>query len=303
MHSPSLGQGVAGAAAPEEGHDLIASATIEITPRAAAKLDTFRGLLPPGRRVYIAHIEGVPADEMVRTARRLKEADLIAMPHITARTIANEWELNALLRDYSSDAGVTEALVLAGGSTHCAGPYREAMDLIKTGLFDKFGFRRLHFAAHPEGHPLISEQRMRDTLELKQAYAATAFVDVAFVTQFMFDSLKLIGWLKQLRTSGIDLPVHVGIPGPTNPAALLKYAMACGVGPSLQMLQKQTGRVIGLIKPFSPDHFVKHLAEARTSAPNFAGCHIFPFGGIDKTVAWMRSHASSEGAGISAWRE
>jgi methylenetetrahydrofolate reductase (NADPH) len=293
MHFLRLRQDVADDATSDGRCDLIASASIEVTPRTAVKVDTFRGLLPLGRRAYIAHIEGVPVDEMVATARRITEAGLVAMPHITARTLGGEYELESLLRRYSREAGVTDALVIAGGASRCAGPYRESMDLVKTGLFDKFGFSTLHFAAHPEGNPAIGEQQLRDALEIKQAYSTTASVDIALVTQFMFDSAKLITWLQQLSATGIDLPVHVGIPGPTNPAALLKYATACGVGPSLQMLQRQTGKVLGLIKPYSPEQFVASLDEARASTPNLAGCHVFPFGGIEKTAEWMRSHAEA----------
>ncbi len=289
-HSRSRHQDVAVAAGPRNRHALIAHATIEVTPKSAERLETFRGLLPPRRRVYIAHLEGVLAADMIEAARRITEADLVAMPHITARAIADEAALTTLLRGYATDAGVNEALVLAGGSSRCAGPYRESMDLIRTGLFEKFGFRRLHFAAHPEGHPIISEQRLREAMLVKQTFSAGTSIDVAFVTQFMFDPLKLVDWLKLLESNGINLPVHVGIPGPTNPAALLKYAMTCGVGSSLRMLQRQSGKALGLMKPFSIDDFVGRLAGASTSSANFAGCHIYPFGGITKTITWMRSH-------------
>ena len=36
-------------------------------PRTAAKVEDFRALLPEGTRVYIAHIEGTPIEDMVAT--------------------------------------------------------------------------------------------------------------------------------------------------------------------------------------------------------------------------------------------
>ena len=45
--------------------------SIEVMPRTAEKVENFRDLLPAGTRVYIAHIEGTPIDDMVATARRL----------------------------------------------------------------------------------------------------------------------------------------------------------------------------------------------------------------------------------------
>ncbi|MEM9551034.1 MAG: methylenetetrahydrofolate reductase, partial [Pseudomonadota bacterium] len=45
--------------------------SIEVMPRTADKVDDFKALLPKGTRVYIAHIEGTPIEDMVRTAKRL----------------------------------------------------------------------------------------------------------------------------------------------------------------------------------------------------------------------------------------
>ncbi|MGR3697819.1 MAG: methylenetetrahydrofolate reductase, partial [Roseovarius sp.] len=44
--------------------------SIEVMPRTAEKVENFRDLLPAGTRVYIAHIEGTPIEDMVATAAR-----------------------------------------------------------------------------------------------------------------------------------------------------------------------------------------------------------------------------------------
>ncbi len=51
---------------------LMADFSIEVMPRTAAKIADFRALLPAGTRVYLAHIDGTPFDEMLATARRLR---------------------------------------------------------------------------------------------------------------------------------------------------------------------------------------------------------------------------------------
>ncbi len=45
--------------------------SIEVMPRTAEKVENFRDLLPAGTRVYIAHIEGTPIEDMVATAKRV----------------------------------------------------------------------------------------------------------------------------------------------------------------------------------------------------------------------------------------
>ena len=45
--------------------------SVEVMPRTAEKIEDFRAILPAGTRVYIAHIEGTPIEDMVATARRI----------------------------------------------------------------------------------------------------------------------------------------------------------------------------------------------------------------------------------------
>jgi hypothetical protein len=45
--------------------------SIEVMPRTAEKIEDFRALLPAGTRVYIAHIDGTPIEDMVATAKRI----------------------------------------------------------------------------------------------------------------------------------------------------------------------------------------------------------------------------------------
>jgi hypothetical protein len=45
--------------------------SIEVMPRTAEKIADFRELLPAATRVYIAHIEGTPIEDMVATAKRI----------------------------------------------------------------------------------------------------------------------------------------------------------------------------------------------------------------------------------------
>ena len=45
--------------------------SIEVMPRTAEKVEDFRAILPKGTRVYIAHIDGTPIEEMVATAKRI----------------------------------------------------------------------------------------------------------------------------------------------------------------------------------------------------------------------------------------
>ena len=124
--------------------------SIEVMPRTADKIADFRTLLPGGTRVYIAHIDGTPIEEMVATARRLREEGFEPMPHFPARIIADRAMLANWVARYRGEADVRQALLLAGGVDKPRGDFHSSMQLLESGAFD--GFERLHVAGHPEGN-------------------------------------------------------------------------------------------------------------------------------------------------------
>ena len=91
--------------------------SIEVMPRTAAKVDNFADILPAGTRVYIAHIEGTPIEDMVATAKRLNGEGFDVMPHFPARIIKDTATLTDWIARYQGEANVHQALLLAGGVT------------------------------------------------------------------------------------------------------------------------------------------------------------------------------------------
>ena len=97
--------------------DFISGYSIEVVPNSAAKIESFKEILPINTRVYIAHLETENISTMVATAKRISEEGFKVMPHIPARIIQNQTMLNDWISMYQSEAGVKEALLIAGGST------------------------------------------------------------------------------------------------------------------------------------------------------------------------------------------
>ena len=113
--------------------------SIEVMPRTAAKVEDFQSLLPAGTRVYIAHIDGTPIEEMVATAKRLAEDGFPVMPHFPARIIKDQATLENWIAMYQGDAHVNQALLLAGGVDTPHGDFHSSMQLLESGAFDKAG--------------------------------------------------------------------------------------------------------------------------------------------------------------------
>lgn len=266
--------------------------SIEVMPRTAEKVDDFKTLLPKGTRVYIAHIEGTPIGDMVRTARRLADDGYAVMPHFPARIIADTAMLSDWIDRYQGEAGVDQALLLAGGVAKPLGGFESSMQLLETGLFGKAGFKRLHVAGHPEGNrdidPDGSMKNVDEALAWKQKFSDESDAEMALATQFAFDAKPIIAWADALREAGITIPVHIGIAGPAKLQTLIKFAIACGVGPSLKVLQKRAMDVTKLLLPYQPTDVITELANHKAQNPDFniESVHFFPLGGIKTNAKW-----------------
>ena len=202
--------------------DFLADFSIEVMPRTAEKVEDFRAILPEGTRVYIAHIEGTPIDEMVATAKRLAADGFQVMPHFPARIIKDQATLEDWIARYQGEANVTQALMLAGGVEKPHGDFHSSMQLLETGVFDRAGFTRLHVAGHPEGNRDIDPKggmaNVEEALRWKNGFNARTDAQMAIVTQFAFEAGPIIEWANGVQAAGIDLPIHIGIAGPAKVA-------------------------------------------------------------------------------------
>lgn len=292
------------AVAPSDGvARLLNGFSIEVTPRTAAKSTDLDLLLPAGTEVYVAHIDGAPIDEMRETVARLSADGFAPVPHIPARLVADRATLDDWLAAYA-DLGARTALVLAGGVAQPRGDFESSVQLLETGLFDAHGFRRLRVAGHPEGNrdidPGGGEARVFEALGWKKAFAERTDADMAVVTQFAFAAQPIVDWLGRLGDAGLDLPVHVGVAGPAKLQTLIRYALLCGVGPSLKVLEKRAADLTKLLLPFEPTELLGGLAEAAEArgtaaagrAP-IAGVHVFPLGGLRAAAAYVQAKSSA----------
>ena len=275
--------------------------SIEVMPRTAEKVENFRDILPAGTRVYIAHIEGTPIEDMVATARRLAAEGFPVMPHFPARIIKDAATLGDWIARYQGEAGVDQALLLAGGVANPHGYFDSSMQLMETGLFDKAGFKRLHVAGHPEGNKDIdpdgSMKNVDAALQWKQKFSERTDAQMALATQFCFEAQPIIEWANNLKAAGIDIPIHIGIAGPAKLQTLIKFAIACGVGPSLKVLQKRAMDVSKLLLPYEPNEVLAELAAYKAANPEFniEHVHFFPLGGIKTNATWVTENGGASG--------
>lgn len=282
---------------------LMEDYSIEVMPRTAEKIDDFQTILPQNTRVYIAHIEGTPIEEMVATAARLARSGMRVMPHFPARIIKDKATLADWIARYQGEAGVNQGLILAGGVKHAHGDFESSMQLLETGLFD--GFKRLHIAGHPEGNRDIdtdgTDHLVMQALKWKQDFHERSDAEMAIATQFVFESAPIVKWMEALEREGITIPIHLGVAGPAKLQTLIRFAIACGVGPSLKVLQKRARDVTKLVMPFEPTNLVQDLANYKSSRPQslLKSLHFFPLGGIKTNANWALAHSTAHPAKLA----
>jgi methylenetetrahydrofolate reductase (NADPH) len=277
--------------------------SIEVMPRTAEKVEDFRAILPKGTRVYIAHIDGTPIEEMVATAKRVGAEGFDVMPHFPARIIKDRTTLTDWVARYK-DVGVRQGLLLAGGVPQPVGDFETSMQLLETGAFT--GFDRLHVAGHPEGNKDIdpdgSDKMVMEAARWKSAFSERTDAQMAMATQFCFEAGPVIDWVNRLQAEGIKLPVHIGVAGPAKLQTLIKFAIACGVGASLRVLQKRAMDVTKLLLPYEPTEFVADLAAHKAKNPSFGieQVHFFPLGGIKTNAQWVTDNGGASGVPVNA---
>jgi methylenetetrahydrofolate reductase (NADPH) len=227
---------------------------------------------------------------MLATARRIRDEGYEPMPHFPARSIEGAATLSDMIDRYKGEAGVKQGLILAGGISEPRGLFHSSMQMLETGLFD--GFERLHVAGHPEGNrdidPKGGEAEVMAAARWKQDFANRSDAEFAIATQFAFEAGPVLDWADRLAANGVTMPVHLGIAGPAKLQTLIKFAIACGVGPSLSVLQKRAKDVSKLLLPFEPTEILTALAKAKADGrgQNIERIHFFPLGGIKTNATW-----------------
>lgn len=272
---------------------FLTDCSVEVTPRTAAKFENLSLLFTPSQRVYVTFLPGSDYHETVTTASRLQQAGAIAVPHIAARSLTSAVMLEDFLAKLAAE-GVKHALLIGGGVDKPLGPYGASMEVLRSGLFEKYQFQQIGLAGHPEGTPDIPAAAVMQALLEKNAYARHSSISFHLVTQFCFEAKPIIEWDKALLQAGNQLPIHLGLPGLATIKTLLKHAQACGVGPSMRILTKQAANITKLLTVNAPDALTRDLARyqadcrANNSPCGISHAHLFPLGGLETSLHWLK---------------
>jgi methylenetetrahydrofolate reductase (NADPH) len=192
---------------------------------------------------------------------------------------------------------VHRVLLIGGDEPRAKGPFEDSLAVLESGMLAECGVREIGVSGYPEGHPKIPASLLQKSFERKVQVAKDQKIGLYVVTQFSFSPARMVEFCAHLARSAPQVGVYIGVAGPTDPAALARYAQRCGVNASLSALRHLGIGIAKLVTHTDPREHVIALARyARSREPsNLVGLHLYSFGGVVRTARWMNSLIGNPG--------
>jgi methylenetetrahydrofolate reductase (NADPH) len=183
-------------------------------------------------------------------------------------------------------AGVDRAFVV-GGDAKEPGAFPDGLSLLREMAEIGHPLSEIGIPGYPQGHAFIADGPLLVALRAKASFASY------ITTQLCFDPVAIGRWIAARRAEGIELPVHVGVPGVAEPQKLLAIAARIGVADTHRFLVKNVRFVTRLVRSggfYRPDGLLEGLApDLANPAARIDGLHIYTFNAVEATERWRRS--------------
>src|SRR4051794_8699767 len=141
----------------------------------------------------------------VALCEQLQARGLRAVPHLSARMVRDRSHLTDLIA-WLSGAGVDRAFVV-GGDAKEPGDYPDGLSLLRAMAEIGHPLSEIGIPCYPQGHAFIADGPLLEALHAKAAFASY------MTTQLCFDPGAIATWIAQRRAEGLELPIHIGVPG------------------------------------------------------------------------------------------
>lgn len=260
--------------------NLVAQPKLELIPLSTA-LERAQ-TLPPGCVVTVTASPSHGLESTIDLACDLMAMGHDAIPHLSAHMVRDRVHLAALL-ERSRDCGLRRAFVVGGDSKE-PGEYHDGLSLLRAIHEHGTPFTEIGVPSYPEGHPDIAADVLLAVLRQKEPLASY------MTTQMCFNPGAVSSWIGRMRTAGITLPVHLGLPGVTDLTKLMTISARIGVADSARYLKKNRSMIGHLIKgSFGPDALLEQLAPTLADeTADVRALHVFTFNQVQATVDWQR---------------
>jgi methylenetetrahydrofolate reductase (NADPH) len=273
---------------------VLRAPTFELVPLKNA-LDQAR-FLPAG---VTASVTASPAKGMEATialCERLQGRGFHAVPHLSARMVRDRSHLIDLI-SWLEGAGVDRAFVV-GGDAKEPGDYPDGLSLLREMAEIGHPLSEIGIPCYPQGHAFIADAPLLEALRAKAAFASY------MTTQLCFDPGAIATWIAERRAEGLELPIHVGVPGVAEPHKLLAISARIGVADTHRFLTKNLRFVARLVRSggfYRPDGLLEGLApHIADPAAGIVDLHMYTFNAVDALETWRRSYLAKLRRAVAA---
>lgn len=270
--------------------NMVDGYSLEMTAKEMDGLREAAALIRPGTQIAVTFLPGEEMSQRVEAAKLVRELGFEPIVHLSARRFTSEAELEQYLSDITTQAAVKRVFIIAGDPPEPEGPFADSLQIIETGLLEKYGIEIVGIGGHPEGHPNVSKADLWVWMEKKIDAIRNRGMIPLVVTQFAFDDDAIVDWVKEMRGRGIDVPVRLGVPGPAGIKRLLGFAKRCGVGASASVMKKYGISLTNLIGSAGPDRLVNSLDKGLGEDAGRVRLHLYPFGALTASSEWINSY-------------
>jgi methylenetetrahydrofolate reductase (NADPH) len=263
--------------------ELLTRPRYEVIPLAGTE-EAVLEHVPTEVKVTVTTSPAKGLEPTLALAERLAEHGYEVVPHVAARHVRDRAHLAELVARVRA-TGATDVLVMAGDAEKPAGEFDGSLPLLVALAELGTPFREVGITGYPESHALISDDATIRAMFAKEEFATY------IVSQICFDPQVTGTWMRAVWDRGTRLPIHVGLPGATASAKLLRVCERIRVGDSLRVLRADGVTLDG---EFDPGPLVEGLDESLgDSQPNLGGFHIFTFNDLAQTERWRRRQLES----------
>ncbi|MDH4277703.1 MAG: methylenetetrahydrofolate reductase [Acidimicrobiia bacterium] len=272
----------------EHRRNLIANLTFEVVPLSS--LDAAIEALPPASKVSVtcSPVKGIAATmELTEQIRNLGHE---AIPHIAARMVESKPHVTEIANWLRTEQ-IGRMFLVGGDADPPHGPYAAAVDFLADLLDAGPELHTVGVTSYPDGHVAIAGDALHRALIRKQQVLAEAGVRGYASTQMCFNPNRIVSWIEQERANGMDLPIHLGIPGVIDRAKLMTMGARLGIGASLGYLKKNRRAITKLVTMthYDPNDLLEPLSPHLTRL-DVEDLHCFTFNQVEATEAWRQTH-------------
>ena len=228
-------------------------------------------------------------DATISLAERLGRHGYQVVPHISARLIRDDAHLREVLERVVA-IGRREIFVIAGDAKEPAGQFPDSVSLLTALMAESHGLREIGITGYPERHSFIDDDLTIQAMWDKRRIATY------IVSNLCFDPRVVKKWVARVRRRGVQLPIHIGLAGVSDPAKLLRISTRIGVVDSARFLRGHSNWFMRMLQPGAYDSgrfAAALLPDLALPERNVAGLHVFTFNEIEPTERWRQETLAS----------